>query len=228
MKQTLADTAYEELLQKIFSLEFQEGEKLVEQQIIDLLGISRTPVREAIRRLAGDGLVDLTPGTFARVHTFSDKEKQDLGLVRLAIDTVAAPLVILNGSNRDFQNLISITTECQRAYDRGDIMERLKLDFKFHTTLVAISGNHELTDIQERLNKRGLLMQIQSYRKIGDSFCDLTGHLDIIQALNERNTEACITAMQKHLRHSYSSTPENTQEWQSAESALAVGKISVF
>lgn len=232
MKQTLADTAYEQLLEGIYSSELriedknskmiklEGGDKIVEQQVIDILGISRTPVREAIRRLANDGLVDLCPGTFARVHTFTDKEKQDFGLVRLAIDTVSAPLVVLNGSNLDFQNLMAITTECQRAFDNKDIMGRLRLDFEFHSKLVSLAGNDELTNIQEQLTKRGLLMQIQAYNAKGSSFCDLTGHLVIIQALNERNTDACIRAMQEHLRHSYASTPANMQDWKTAETAL--------
>ena len=61
MKQTLADTAYEKLLDMIYSLKYQSGDRLVEQQLINELEISRTPVREAIRRLAGDGLAHL-PG----------------------------------------------------------------------------------------------------------------------------------------------------------------------
>ena len=226
MKKTLAETAYEELLDKIYKYELPDPDKIVEQQIIDMLGIGRTPVREAIRRLAADGIIDLNPGTFAKVHEFSDKEKQDVGLVRLAIDTVAAPLVVLNGSNRDFQNLMAITTECQKAHDEGNIMERLRLDFHFHNTLVSIAGNDVLTDIQTQLTKRGLLMQIQSYRKKGDSFCHLTGHLDIIRTLNERDTAACVQAMQAHLRHAYASTPEMAFEWDKAQAALNMPRVS--
>ena len=220
MKKTLADTAYELLLEKIYNYELPDEDKIVEQQLIEMLGIGRTPVREAIRRLASDGILDLTPGTFAKVHNFTDKEKQDVGLIRLAIDTVAAPLVVLNGSNRDFQDLMAITTKCQEAYDNNDIMGRIKLDYQFHNTLVAISGNNELSKIQDQLTTRGILMQIQSYRTKGDSFCHLTGHLDIIRCLNERDTSGCIAAMQKHLAHSYASTPENAQAWKSAELAL--------
>lgn len=226
MKQTLADKAYEQLLDRIYSLEYQEDNRIVEQQLIELLGIGRTPVREAIRRLAGDGLIDLSPGTFARIHTFSDKEKQDMGVVRLALDTAAAPLVILNGSNRDFQNLLVITTECQKAFERNDIIERLRLDFEFHTMLISISGNRELTTIQKQLTKRGMLMQIQSYCAEGSSFCDLTGHLNILQALNARDTNACIRCMQDHLKYAYTTTPEAKQEWQTVESALNKHLIS--
>ena len=145
MKQTLADTAYKKLLDMIYSLKYQSGDRLVEQQLINELEISRTPVREAIRRLAGDGLVDLSTGTFARIHTFTAKEKQDIGLVRLAIDTTVAPLIVLNASNKDLQDLMSIAADCQRASDQHNIMERIRLDFKFHQVLVALSGNQVFT-----------------------------------------------------------------------------------
>lgn len=220
MEQTLADTAYEALTQMIYASEYKSGDKLVEQQIISKLGISRTPVREALRRLAADGLVDLCPGTFSRVHVFSDKEVLDIGLVRLAIDTIAAPLVVLNGSNRDFQDLAVLAADCQRAFERNDISERIRLDFEFHNTVVALSGNHELANIQNQLTKRGRLMQIQSYIERGNEFCDLSGHTEIINALNARDTAAAITAMQNHLKHPYTRTAASQQEWSSTVDAL--------
>ena len=76
----------------------------------------------------------------------------------------------------------------QRASDRNDIMERIRLDFKFHQVLVELSGNQVFTDIQEQLTKKGRLIQIQHYSENGATFCNLAGHLDILQALNDRNT----------------------------------------
>ncbi len=222
MVQTLADTAYEQLLGRIYSLEFQSGDRLVEQQLTQMLDIGRTPLRQAIQRLASDGLVDLNPGTFATIHTFTEKEVQDYGIVRLSVDVTAAPLVILNGSNLDFQNLLSITTECQKAFERNDIMERIRLDYEFHQQFVAISGNQELTSIQEQMTKRGRLMQLQKYIKEGSSFCDLSGHLDILRALNERNTEDCIRAIKEHLSHSYNPESGKSVEWESVSSSLGM------
>ncbi len=219
MKQTLADTAYDQLLDMIYSLELKGGDRIVEQQLIDQLGIGRTPLRQAIQRLASDGLIDLNPGSFSIVHTFTEKEKQDFGLVRLAIDTVATPLVILNGSNKDFQNLMDITIACQKAFERQDIGERIRLDYSFHTQFVALSDNMELCKIQEQLTKRGRLMQLQTYSQKGSSFCDLSGHLDIIRALNERDTDACLKAVQAHLSHAFDSSGSSTS-WASVESAL--------
>ena len=202
MKQTLADTAYEKLLDMIYSLKYQSGDRLVEQQLINELEISRTPVREAIRRLAGDGLVDLSTGTFARIHTFTAKEKEDIGLVRLAIDTTVAPLIVLNASNKDLQDLMSIAADCQRASDRNDIMERIRLDFKFHQVLVELSGNQVFTDIQEQLTKKGRLIQI--------------------------HTNACIKAMQDHLRPSYASHGVDSKIWEVAETALRTTDVTPF
>lgn len=217
MKQTLADTAYNYLLDMIFSSDLKSGDKISEQNIIDSLNISRTPVREAIRCLASDGLIDFYPGTFARVHTFSTKEKLDMGAVRLAIDSLAAQLAILNGSNRDFQNLMTVAAECQRAFDENDFMERIRLDCEFHAALSAISGNKELMSIQQRLSKRSRLMQIQAYNEEGSSFCDLAGHLDIIKALMDRDVNACLAAIQNHLRHFYTGDEAARQEWNAVE-----------
>lgn len=228
MKQTLADTAYEKLLDMIYSQKYRSGDRLVEQQLINELEISRTPVREAIRRLAGDGLVDLSTGTFARIHTFTAKEKQDIGLVRLAIDTVAAPLIVLNASNKDLQDLMTIAADCQRASDRNDIMERIRLDFDFHLTLVSLSGNQVFTNIQEQLTKKGRLIQIQRYSENGATFCNLAGHLDILQALNNRDTTACVKAMQDHLRSSYASQSADPQIWSAAEVNLNATDFSDF
>lgn len=228
MKQTLADTAYEKLLDMIYSLKYQSGDRLVEQQLINELEISRTPVREAIRRLASDGLVDLSTGTFARIHTFTAKEKQDIGLVRLAIDTTVAPLIVLNASNRDLQDLMSVAADCQRASDRNDIMERIRLDFEFHQVLVNLSGNQVFADLQEQLTKKGRLIQIQHYSENGATFCNLAGHLDILQALNDRNTAACIKAMQDHLRPSYASHGVDPKIWEVAETALRTTDVAPF
>ncbi len=220
MKRTLADSAYEQLLGKIYSMEFKGGDRLVEQQLCDILGIGRTPVRQAVQRLASDGLIDLNPGSFAIIHTFTEKEYQDFGIVRLSIDFTVAPLVVLNGSNRDFQNLMDNTIECQKAFERDDITERIRLDYEFHTNFVAISGNQEFINIQEQLTKRGRLMQLQRYLREGSNFCDLSGHLNIIRALNNRDTVECINAVKAHLSHSFNTSLESTKEWESVVSAL--------
>ena len=121
---------------------------------------------------------------------------------------------------------MSIAADCQRASDRNDIMERIRLDFKFHQVLVELSGNQVFTDIQEQLTKKGRLIQIQHYSENGATFCNLAGHLDILQALNDRNTNACIKAMQDHLRPSYASHGVDSKIWEVAETALRTTDVN--
>ena len=203
MKRTLSDNAYEYLENLIFSSKLKKGDKIYEQNIVDTLEISRTPVREAIRRLVADGLLDFTPGSYASVHTFSKKEQTDLGTVRVAVDCLAVELDIQNGSNRDFNRLRIIQANCQQAADDSDISARIRYDCDFHTELSVISDNKELLSIQLRLTKRSRLMQLQAYEDEGASFCDLTGHKDIINALMDRDVKASIQAVRAHLIHFY-------------------------
>lgn len=107
-------------------------------------------------------------------------------------------------------------------------MERIRLDFDFHLTLVSLSGNQAFTDIQEQLTKKGRLIQIQRYSENGATFCNLAGHLDILQALNNRNTAACVKAMQDHLRFSYASQDTGAQLWSAAETNLNTMVLSDF
>ena len=128
MKQSLSDIAYEYILDLIFSFQLLSGSKLFEQDVVDKLEISRTPVREAIRRLVADGVLDFYPSRYAEVHSFSPEERLDMGMVRMNVDTLAVQLAILNGSNRDFRRMMNIASACKEASDAGDIPTRIKYD----------------------------------------------------------------------------------------------------
>ena len=104
-------------------------------------------------------------------------------------------------------------------------MELIRLDFDFHLTLVSLSGNQVFTGATDQ---KGRLIQIQRYSENGATFCNLAGHLDILQALNNRNTAACVKAMQDHLRSSYASQDTGSQLWSAAETNLNTMVLSDF
>ena len=150
MEQTsgMAVMAYETLKNMILSQQIKAGEHIPEIKLANQLGISRTPMREAIKRLAADGIVTMYPNRYAEVTVFKEGWLQEVGIIRLALDTVAAHLSILYGSNYDFSIMAQYNEACHRAAKDGNIAERIKMNCMFHLELSRISKNEELYKMQ--------------------------------------------------------------------------------
>jgi DNA-binding GntR family transcriptional regulator len=200
---TSSQTAYARILQMILTRKIQGGEKLTEERLTDLLGVSRTPVREAIRRLANEGLVVVYPNRQSEVVTLDEAAIQELGTVRMALDVLAAQLAVLNGSNADFMRLRKIADACYEAAKQGDIYERIRLDCDFHLMLTEIGRNSVLLTMQRQLYLKVQLVQAEKYIDVEDSLKKIEGHNSIIEALFSRNEERVIRALQEHLASFY-------------------------
>jgi DNA-binding GntR family transcriptional regulator len=200
---TSSQTAYARILQMILTRKIQGGEKLTEERLTDLLGMSRTPVREAIRRLADEGLVVVYPNRQSEVVTLDEAAIQELGTVRMALDVLAAQLAVLNGSNADFMRLRKIADACYEAAKQGDIYERIRLDCDFHLMLTEIGRNSVLLTMQRQLYLKVQLVQAEKYIDVEDSLKKIEGHNSIIEALFSRNEERVIRALQEHLASFY-------------------------
>jgi len=201
--QTSSQTAYARILQMILTRKIQGGEKLTEERLTDLLGVSRTPVREAIRRLADEGLVVVYPNRQSEVVILDEAAIQELGTVRMALDVLAAQLAVLNGSNADFMRLRKIADACYEAAKQGDIYERIRLDCDFHLMLTEIGLNSVLLTMQRQLYLKVQLVQAEKYIDVEDSLKKIEGHNSIIEALFSRNEERVIRTLQEHLASFY-------------------------
>ena len=91
-KNALSNEVYQFILDQIFSCQLKPGEKIAEATIAEQFGISRTPIREALRALSNDGLIDLVPNRYAAVAQFSDKQIQEIGTIRISLDVLALRL----------------------------------------------------------------------------------------------------------------------------------------
>lgn len=203
MESTLADRAYDYILDLIFQRKIGSGDKIDEKKIAEDMQISRTPVREAIRKLVLAGILDTLPNKATFLHTFSDQQIRDLGLVRLSTDMLAIQLAILNGSNLDYMELDMIAKECSAAMDSDDLFLRIKLDSEFHRKLVEIGKNEELLNMHNHLALKTRLLQTQLLGSFGASCCDLSEHDAIVIALKERNLESALKVAKNHLVHFY-------------------------
>ena len=200
--QTLSDFVYKKIKEMILTRQIKCGEKIIENNISNILGTSRTPVREAIIRLSKEGIVKILPNRRSEVIRFDEKSIKDLGILRINLDIIAAQLAIHNGSNNDFLNLRKIAEQCKEAYEKKDLEKRVKYDCDFHLFLTEITKNQFLIDIQKRLYLKIQLLQL-SVLEYDVEACNIDIHLEVVNKLLERSTTDVIKLLIKHLSSFY-------------------------
>lgn len=141
-----AETAYEMIRRGVLSGEFARGQRLREEELAALVGVSRTPVREALRRLNAEGLVDFTPNRGARVTAWSERELEDLYEARALLEGFGARLAAGRISADEIAELHDIAEEMAAVAESGpDPADRLtELNGRFHRAIVHASRNTQL------------------------------------------------------------------------------------
>jgi DNA-binding GntR family transcriptional regulator len=199
-KRSLSDQAYEHIKNMILNLEVRPGERIPEEGISGYLGSSRTPVREALRRLANDGLVTLYPNRFAEVSNYDKHTVQQIGVLRLSYDILSAQLAIRNAKMDDLQRLCELARECERGAARGNMYERIKLDCEFHRGITAISSNRVLIQSVEALYLRIYLIQVTKYTSVEASLKQIESHGEMIESIAKRDVRTTQNLICEYLK----------------------------
>ena len=194
----MSDTVYLHLRDMILSMEIKPGDRIPEAKIAKQFGISRTPIREAIKRLASDGIVNVYPNRFAEVATFSNDRVRETGLVRIALDVLAARLAVFHGSNYDFSIMEQYLEDCQKAAEQNNVAARIRMNCAFHLELSKISKNNELYELQRGLYLKMEFMQACKYCQVETPEEQYRQHKAIMRALYERNEEELVKVIVKH------------------------------
>ncbi len=201
--QLLSQSVYEYVLDLIMSKELTPGEKISESEIAEKYGISRTPVRDALRQLQNEGVITLFPNRFAQVSEYTEQDIQEVGYMRLALDQLAVRLALRYGSFNDFKELERIASDCLAAYHEGDQRLRTELDAKFHQTLSSISKNSLLDKFQNEINIRVQFILIFYRDEHQNDERHLTQHMDIVDALKQHDEEKLLALVHAHLANFY-------------------------
>lgn len=198
-KNALSNEVYQFILDQIFSCQLKPGEKIAEATIAEQFGISRTPIREALRALSNDGLIDLVPNRYAAVAQFSDKQIQEIGTIRISLDVLALRLALLNGSRRDMLRLREVAQQCFDAYQNHDGVLRRRYDADFHTMLSQISGNELLCKMQNELYLRIQFILLHQDTLEEDEEKHLLQHFEIADAMLHDDEETALSIILDHL-----------------------------
>ncbi len=170
----LREIVFEHLRNSIINGELKPEERLMELQLAEQLGVSRTPIREAIRKLELEGLVEMIPRKGAYVADLSVKDVLDVLEVRRFLEGLAARLAAERMIEDDIKELHGILEEFDVALKNDDKEGMIESDNKFHERIIQGSGNKKLIQIVQ-----GLHEQVQRFRII--YFNEYTGHEDLMK-----------------------------------------------
>ncbi|GIV79946.1 MAG: GntR family transcriptional regulator [Litorilinea sp.] len=196
----LRDLAYEKIKEAIRSAKLQPGEALSETGLSKLLGISRTPVREALQALAQEGLVQIIPGRAVTVAAPSFEEVMDAIHVRYLLEPEVARLVAQNLSDEQLATLAQAVQAMEKAVEQKDRAAWSAHDNVFHTTLSQACPNRLLGEMALQTRNRIAFLAINVKDNDERLAACTAEHRAIVEKLIAGDAEGAEEAMRYHLR----------------------------
>lgn len=197
----LSQHALETIRSKIISGEYAFGRKLLEADLAELLGVSKSPIREALLQLSREGLVDVAPSRSAQVFTMTAAEIRDLTELRKTLELKAIQLAAERNPGPLVQELDDVVEQMRTAVKEGDTKKYKLLDDEFHQSIFQSCGNSYFQTNFELLSHR---IQALRYR-LSDSEAlnvnSLKEHEDILSALREERVEDARDFLADHIDH---------------------------
>lgn len=209
---SLSDRIYQLVKERIIRHELQAGSRLMEQDIADNLGVSRTPVREAIGRLTAEGLVEAVPrrGVFVAAPSVSDIK--DLYEVREALEVLATRLAIPLLTDEDISALEQSLSDFQTALEDGEFLASFELDKAFHEKLVELSGNKKLVEMSRLIGGSIQVTRWIHCKDLQRHEVSLRDHRMIMDALVRRDAETACSLVRDHIARVKKDLLTNEQE----------------
>ncbi len=197
----LREVIFQSLREAIIMGELKPGERLMEVHLADKMGVSRTPVREAIRKLELERLVRMIPRKGAHVAHLSAKDIMDVLEVRSSLDGLATSLSAERIKDTELKELENISRQFADYAGKGNLKGCIKKDIDFHDVIYRSSGNDRLIQIANNLREQVYRFRV-IYMKDYSSYNDLIReHTDILTAISLRDPDRAKSAAQEHIRH---------------------------
>ena len=194
----LRDVVFQTLRQAILKGELQPGERLMEIKLAETLGVSRTPIREAIRKLELEGLVVMIPRRGAAVANITEKDTKDVLEVRRTLEMFAVEVAC----DRITKDQLEQLKEAAKAFENSkgaDLIRIAETDMNFHEIIYEATQNERLVQMLNNLRENMYRYRIE-YLKDSNYYDSLVSeHQEILTAIEERNKEKARVCMRDHI-----------------------------
>ncbi len=195
--------AYAEIKRRILDGELCPGAQMLETEVADLLGMSRTPVREALIRLSEDRLVEVRPRHGMTVRSVSPHDMREIYEVLTSLETTAAGLAAARGlPEEELAALENAVAEMEAALERDDLRGWAAADEKFHDLLVEGSGNARLNQIVDTLKGQSHRVRMMTLHLRPKPVASNEDHRAVVEAIRRRDPEAAARLHDAHRRSS--------------------------
>ncbi|EMN1929914.1 GntR family transcriptional regulator [Burkholderia ambifaria] len=189
---------YEQLKQMAVLYKIRPGERFNELELAERFNVSRTPIREALNRLVAENLLVFVPNRGFFIRELEGKDVFDLFELRRSIETTAVTLACERASDNDIKALRRFWKQVMKNAARMPSSELVVKDEQFHLELAALSGNAEIGRVLQGINARiHYVRWVDVDQRRNEAF---TEHLEILDALAERDAARCAALTDTHIR----------------------------
>ncbi len=208
----LRDVVFNTLRQAIITGEFAPGERLMEIALANRLGVSRTPVREAIRKLELEGLVVMIPRKGAEVAKITEKDLRDVLEVRSSLEELAAELAAERMNNEVKEKLEKALKEFEEAIESDDNAAIADSDVDFHDVIFEATGNARLIQIINNLREQMYRYRLEYVKDTEYHTVLLNEHRELAKAMVEGRKEDARKIMKRHIDNQEMTVIRNIKE----------------
>ena len=195
----LSDTVYENLRRQIVTGRLKAGQRVTEQHIAESEGISRAPVREALKRLDEDGLVTLVPRSGCYVRRFTLEEVNDILEIRKRLESLALEYAFGRFDLNKIRILRKRFQACLELDEPKLARKELQLDGQLHSLICEASGSRNVQDLLGKLWARIQVFRAREAMVGGRARVALKGHIGILDAILAADKEKALWLLEEHI-----------------------------
>lgn len=208
----LRDVVFNTLRQGILHGLLPPGLRLMEIQLAKQLGVSRTPVREALRMLELEGLVNTVPRKGAEVAAITQKDLHDVLDVRCALEELAVDLACQTITQEELNKLHELLDKFRVLTQKGDISGLAECDVEFHDIIIQSTGNNRLIQLLNNLREQMYRYRLEYLKDLSTHQTLLKEHLTIAKYLEQRDVAAAKLTIRDHINKQYEDVIHNLKK----------------
>ncbi|HWK48947.1 MAG TPA: GntR family transcriptional regulator [Steroidobacter sp.] len=205
---------------------YPPGMRLVERELCEALGVSRTSVREALRQLQAENLIEVGKRRNITVAVVSSKDAEDIYLMREMLETLAVQRFVTLADDNAVKKLARIHKDLRKVLNKGDVRELAIMAGEFYETILNGSGSKVIADMARQLLTRVNYLRMRSMaepHRLEDGMHEWDNLMD---AINERNPEAAAKAMGAHISNARKAIVAKIKQEEEQAAAAAPERVT--